>query len=416
MDIKIEKKGIIRRRHLPYIVGGGVVAAALAALVVGNFGGALTVERRGVAIGSVKRDVFNDFVRTDGQVQPIRVVQLSPEEGGIVQEKVAEEGARVKRGDVLVRLSNSTLDLSILNAEAELAEKQNFLRNTEISMEQDRLSNLNELAQLDYDLIRRRRAYEQMQRLSDEALVPREDYLQAREDYELVQRRHSLVAQRLRQDSLYRQTQIGQLRDDLDNMRRNVLLIRERKEHLTIRSTIDGEVGLLDVELGQSISSGQKIGQVNDLSDYKVEAKIDEHYIDRVRQGLEASLERGGEAYRLVVRKVYPEVRDGLFRTELVFDGKRPDNIRSGQTYYLDLQLGRADSAVVIPRGTFFAVTGGSWIFVLDKDGRKAYRRSIRIGRQNPEYYEVLEGLDEGEAVIISGYEAYRNNDVLVLK
>lgn len=416
MDRKIEHKGIIRRKHVPYIIGGAVAVAILLWLALGNFSSTLKVEKRGISIGDVKRTQFDDFVRMDGRVEPISVVQLSPEEGGIVMEKVVEEGAQVKAGDVIVRLSNSNLDMQILNAEAELAEKQNLLRNTQISMEQDLLNNRNEKLQLDMDVVRKERAYRQQERLYKERLNSREEYLQAKEDYELAQKKQRLVVQRLAKDSVYRLSQMDQMRDNLDNMQQNVVLIRQRKDQLNIRSKITGEVGLLDVELGQSISPGQKIGQINDLSDYKVQATIDEHYIDRVRAGLTATFERDGTVYRLRVRKVYPEVRNGVFRTDFVFEGKRPQNIRSGQTYYIDLQLGRSQQAVVIPKGTFFSVTGGTWIFVLDKDGNRAYRRKIRIGRQNPEYYEVLEGLEPGERVIVSGYEAYKDNEILVLK
>jgi HlyD family secretion protein len=211
-------------------------------------------------------------------------------------------------------------------------------------------------------------------------------------------------------------TQMDQMKDNLSNMRQNVMLVRERKDNLNVRSQIDGEVGLLDVELGQNIGSGQKIGQINDLSDYKVEAQVDEHYIDRVRTGLMATFTKEGKTYPLKVRKVYPEVREGRFKIDFVFAGQRPDNIRTGQTYYIDLQLGQSQDAVIIPKGTFFSVTGGSWIFVMDENGQKAYRRKIRIGRQNPDYYEVLEGLQPGEKVIVSGYEAYKDNDVLILK
>ena len=185
---------------------------------------------------------------------------------------------------------------------------------------------------------------------------------------------------------------------------------------MNVRSQIDGELGLLDVVLGQSINPGQKIGQINDLSDYKIEAMIDEHYIDRVKPGLSAAFERQGSSFDLTVRKVYPEVRDGKFRTDFVFTGERPDNIRSGQTYYINLELGQPTESIIIPKGTFFQSTGGSWIFVLDPDGKKAYRRSIKIGRQNPQYYEVLEGLEAGEKVIVSSYEGYKDNEVLVLE
>lgn len=208
---------------------------------------------------------------------------------------------------------------------------------------------------------------------------------------------------------------MDQMEDNLASMRKNVLLVRERKDRLDVRSAIDGEVGLLDVELGQSISPGQKIGVINDLSDFKVEARVDEHYIDRVHAGLQATFEQGGKRYQLQVRKVYPEVREGRFKIDFVFRGSRPANIRTGQTYYVDLQLGESKQAVLIPKGTFYSVTGGNWIFVLDKDGSKAYRRNIRIGRQNPQYYEVLEGLEPGEQVIVSGYEAYKDNEVLVV-
>ncbi len=417
MDRKIEKtRGYWLRRHWPWLVGGLLAVFLTGYLAFGNFTATLRVERAGIHIGEVKRTQFDDFVRMDGRVEPISVVLISPEEGGIVTEKVVEEGAHVRAGDVIVRLSNSNLDLQILNAEAELAEKQNILRNTQLSMEQDRLNNQNDKLQLDADVVRTQRAFQQLERLYDEQLVARESYLQAKEDYELTARKQHLVRQRLQKDSVYRLSQMEQLHDNLDNMRRNVVLIRQRREQLNVRSKITGELGFLDVELGQSILPGQKIGQINDLSDYKVQAKIDEHYIDRVRPGLLATFDREGVTYTLRVRKVYPEVREGMFRTDFVFEGKRPANIRSGQTYYLDLQLGRSQQCVVIPKGTFYSVTGGQWAFVLDKDGNRAYRRNIRIGRQNPLYYEVLEGLEPGEQVIVSGYEAYRDNEILVLK
>ncbi|MCK9159874.1 MAG: HlyD family efflux transporter periplasmic adaptor subunit [Bacteroidaceae bacterium] len=416
MDIKLEKKKGVPRKYIPYIVGGCLALVVLLWLAFGNFSNTLKVEKRGLSIGDVKKEQFNDYVRLDGQVEPISVVQLSPEEGGIVIEKVVDEGAQVKKGDVLVRLRNSNLDLQILNAESELAEKQNLLRNTQISMEQDRLTNKNEKIQLDQDVIRKHRVYQQQEKLHEEQLNSREDYLEAKEDNELAQKKHKLIIQRLLQDSIYRLTQVNQMEENLANMRKNVLLVRKRKEHLNVCSQIDGEVGLLDVELGQNINSGQMIGQINDMSDYKVEVMIDEHYIDRVRAGLSATFEREGKQYGLRVRKVYPEVRDGKFRIDFVFTGKRPNNIRSGQTYYIDLQLGQSEPAIIIPKGTFFSVTGGNWIFVLDKDGKHAYRRKIRIGRQNPEYYEVLEGLEPGEKVIVSGYEAYKDNDILVLE
>ena len=259
-----------------------------------------------------------------------------------------------------------------------------------------------------------KRKYEQNKALYGEKLIAREEYLTAKEDYELAAGKLELVIDRAEQDSLYRSVQILQMQESLENMRKNMLMIRHRKENLTIKAPIDGELGLLDVVLGQSISSGNKIGQINNLDSYKIEAQIDEHYIDRVSSGLSASFQRQNDSYGAVIRKVYPEVRDGKFKADFKFEGETPDNIRSGQTYYLNLQLGQPENAVLVPRGTFYQKTGGKWIFVVSPDGGKAVRREIRIGRQNPQYYEVLEGLQPGEKVITSGYDSFGDNEVLV--
>lgn len=417
MDIELKKKKyILPRKYWPWAGGGLLVIVILVWLATSNFSSTLRVDRRGLNIGEVRNAQFDDYVSVDGSVVPIQVVQISPEEGGVVLEKTVEEGAHVKKGDVIVRLNNSNLDLEILNAESELAEKQNMLRSTQLSMEQDNLNNRNEALQLKMDVQTKRRAYKHQAALQKEELNSREEYLKAKEDYELAVQKEELIQQRLKKTNELNRSQVAQMTGDLASMRKNVELVRQRKAKLDVRSTIDGEIGLLDVELGQSISPGQKIGVINDLSDYKVEAQVDEHYIDRVHTGLQATFEQNGRKYRLRVRKVYPEVREGRFKIDFVFRGERPKNIRTGQTYYVDLQLGEAKKAIIIPKGTFYSVTGGSWIFVLDKDGRKAYRRKIRIGRQNPQYYEVLEGLEPGEKVIVSGYESYKDNEILVLE
>lgn len=416
MDRIIEKKPGLQKRHIPYVAGGALFLFLLLWAVFGNHQSTMNVDIKDLTVSDVRHGEFKDYVRLNGTVVPIQVVQISPEEGGIVREKIAEEGQEVKKGDVIIRLSNSNLDLQILNAEAELAEKQNLLRNTQVAMQQDKLNNETESASLEMDVERKRRAFEQNERLYKEKLVSKEIYIQAREDYELSKKKRKLIGERLKKDAQYRTIQMEQMEDNLANMQRNVVLVRERKNKLEVRSTIDGELGLLDVELGQSITAGQMIGQINDLSDFKICAQIDEHYIDRVKAGLSATFERDGKTYGLQVRKVYPEVRQGQFRTDLVFTGTRPGNIRSGQTYYLNLELGKPTQAVIIPRGTFYQTTGGNWIFVLDKSGSKAYRRNIRIGRQNPLYYEVEEGLEPGEKVITSGYEAFKDNEVLKIK
>ena len=411
------------KKHWPWAAAAALLLVIVAWLILGNHASTLRVSAEDITISDVRLAEFKDYVRLSGQVVPIQVVQLSPEEGGIVTERVAEEGTMVRKGNVIIRLRNSGLDLQILNAEAELAEKQNLLRNTQVAMQQDRLNNQLEQAQLAMDTERKLRTFRQNERLYNEKLISREVYLQSEEDYRLAQRKQALIVQRLQQDSIYRSVQMDQMEDNLANMRTNVVLVRERKNKLEVRAPIDGELGLLDVELGQSVTAGQKIGQVNDLSDYKIEAQVDEHYIDRVRAGLTA---RGplpssskGEAINLTLRKVYPEVRQGKFRVDFTIQppaGGRRGGLRSGQTYYLNLELGQPEQAVLIPRGAFFQKTGGTWIYVLSKDGRTAYRRTIRIGRQNPQYYEVTEGLEPGERVITSGYEAFGDNERLEMK
>lgn len=419
MDRKIEKKRGIRalfcKKNIPWLLGGVFVVFVLWMILRDN-SSTLRVDGRIITTGEVRLGEFNDYVRVSGQVQPITTVQLSPLESGIVDEMVVEEGATVRRGDVLVILSNNNLNLEILNSEAQLAERENMLRNTQITMEQQKLNLQQERLQAELDAERKYRRFRQNEQLYAENLIAREEWLQSKEDHELAARRRDLIYDRQVQDSLYRSVEIERLEESLANMQSNMRLIRQRIENLHIKSPIDGELGLLDIVLGQSVSMGMKIGQINDLSDYKIEAMVDEHYIDRVRAGLEATFDRQGSQFTVRLRKVYPEVRGGQFKADFTFEGERPDNIRSGQTYYLNLQLGQPTEAVIIPRGSFYQKTGGSWIYVISPDGGRAYRRAIRIGRQNPQYYEVLEGLQPGEKVIVSGYDSYGDNDVLIFR
>ena len=369
-----------------------------------------------VTISNVEKGEFNDYVRLTSTAQPITTVQLSPLETGVVERIVAEEGTKVRRGDVIVEMSNNSLSMQILQSEADLAEKQNILRNTLISMEQERLTLKQDKLQLDIDVDRKYRAYMRNERLYKNNLLAKEDWMQSKEDYELALNQRTLNEEKQYQDSLFRSNQVGQMEESLRSMSLNMQLIRQRVDNLKIKAPIDGEVGMLNVVLGQSVGEGTAIGQVNDLSEYKVTAQIDEHYIDRVTIGLTASFERQDNLYEMVLRKVYPEVREGQFRADFVFSGEVPENIRSGQTYYLNLQLGQPTEAVMIPRGSFYQLTGGSWIYVVNAEGTKAFRRKIRIGRQNPQYYEVLEGLDPGEKVITSSYDNFGEHDVLMLK
>jgi HlyD family secretion protein len=417
MDKIIEKKTGWRvaftKKALPWWLGA-LLAAFIIYLIARPNNKTLRVDKDTITVSSAVKGEFNDYIRISGRVQPMTTIQLSPQEGGIVEKILIEEGSRVKAGEPILILSNDNLDLSILNSEAELAEKENILRNTQIQMEQQKLDVRQNVLEYGTQVDRLKRAYEQQKALYEDKLIAREEYLKAEEDYKLARQKYELMTERSRQDSLYRSTQIDRMEESLDNMQLNMQMIRKRKSNLIVKAPIDGELGLLDVVLGQSITSGTKIGQINSVGTYKVEAQIDEHYIDRVAAGLEATFERQGETFSTSIRKVYPEVRDGKFKADFKFDGEQPDNIRSGQTYYLNLQLGQPEEAVIIPRGTFYQKTGGKWIYVVNKESTKAVKREIRIGRQNPQYYEVLEGLEPGERVITSGYDTYGDSDVLV--
>ncbi|MDY0077940.1 MAG: efflux RND transporter periplasmic adaptor subunit [Bacteroidales bacterium] len=416
MDIPIEKKKGLNKKHF-LIVG---LALLLAFLVYQAFFAShlssLNVEADKLQIEAVSEGIFHNYITVTGNVEPIATIFLDAREGGRVEEKVLEEGAMVKQGDVILRLSNPDLTLSILNSESQLAEKSNFLRNTMVVMEQEKLQIKRELLNLEFDIKRKKRVYQQKLGLYEDELVSREEFLIAEEDFQFAQRSFELYQERQRQDSIYRKIQVDQMEDNLRNMEMNLKLIRQSQDNLNVTAPVDGQLSTLEVELGQSVPKGGRIGQIHVLSSYKVVARIDEHYIDQVRTGLSAMLDRQGQEFRLKIRKILPEVREGRFAVEMIFTGETPDNMRTGQTYYTRLQLGSPEEAVLLPRGNFFQQTGGQWIFVLSPDGKYAERRMIKIGRQNPKYYELIEGLSPGEKVIVSGYENFGNSERIVLK
>ena len=417
MDRIIEKKKglalVFSKKALPYWFGV-FMAAFILYLVFRDDSSTLRVNADTLTISEVTSGEFNDYIRLSGQVQPMTTVQLSPRESGIVEQIVIEEGASVKAGDVIIILSNDDLDLEILNSEANLAEKENALRNTMIQMEQEKMLLKLNIVELKTEVARKGRALESQKRLFDDGLIGKEEYMRSEEDYLLYCKKLEVNMAKAEQDSIYRSVQIKQMQESLNNMKLNMERIRLRKENLAVKAPIDGELGLLDVVLGQSVSSGMKIGQINDMDNYKIEVLIDEHYIDRVNPGLTATFERQNETYGATIRKVYPEVRAGKFQADFKFSEEQPANIRTGQPYYLNLQLGQPESAILIPRGTFYQKTGGKWIYVVSPEGDKAVKREIRIGRQNPQYYEVLEGLEPGEKVITSGYDNLGDNNTLI--
>lgn len=416
MDIKLEKKKGLRPKHYAYIAGGLLLLFVVWKLISGGSDSTYRTEKESVSISSVDDGKFDDYISFNGYVAPITTIYLDAYEGGRVTEKLIEEGATVKKGDIILKLENQGLYEQILSSENNLALKQNDLRSTKLTFDSRQVDGSKDLVNAKYDLQRLKRAYEQNEELFKEELVSRETFLTSKENYELSKKQYDIIKLQTEQDNNFRNTSLNELDSDLARMRKTLSVVYERIDHLNVRATADGQLGFLDAEIGQNISQGQRIGQINVLTDYKIEATVDEHYVDRVKRDLTASLKRSGAEYNLRIRKVYPEVRDGKFQVDLVFSEGNPETIRTGQSYNIELQLGESNDALLLPKGSFYQSTGGQWVFVVDPSGEFALKRPIRIGKQNSRHYEVLEGLQAGEKVITSNYDSFGDAEKIVLK
>lgn len=416
MDRVIEKKKGIRPKHIIWGAGVLVFGFLIYKVIFSESGSTFRAEKDKLTISTVEDGLFNDYITVIGNVEPITTIYLDAIESGQIQERFIEEGSMVKKGDVILRLENRQLYQTILNSEAALAEKENYLRNTRIGFETELIQSRKNILDSRYRLNRKKRSFEQNKALYDEQLISKEDFTQAKEDFEYEGNMLEINKVKAKNDSLIRITSMQSLETDLAKMRQMLVLVRERLDNLNVKAPVDGQLGMLDAEIGQRINEGQRIGQINVLDNFKIKALIDEHYIDRVKRDLPASLERNGTIFNLKVRKVFPDVRNGQFEIDLVFDGATPDNIRTGQTYHIKLELGESAKSILLARGGFFQSTGGQWVYVLNEDGSEATKRNIKIGKQNPQYYEILEGLNAGEKVITSGYEMFGTNDRIVLK
>ncbi len=369
MDKIIEKKKGIQKKHIFWGIGIGLFLFLVLNAVFGDHASVYRAEKEKLTISDVEEGMFNDYITVIGQVEPITTIFLDAVEGGTVEERFIEEGTMVKKGDVILRLENRQLYQTILSSEVGLAEKENYLRNTRIGFEAELIQSRRNILDSEYRLTRKKRTYKQYETLYHDSLISKEDYLQAGEDYNYEVNLLTLNKKKAANDSTIRVTMMNQLSSDLEKMRVMLGMIRERLDNLNVKAPVDGQLGMLDAEIGQSINPGQRIGQINVLDNFKVSAKIDEHYIDRVIRGLTATLDRNGTNYDLSVKKVYPDVREGQFKIDLVFTEKNPENIRTGQSYHIKLELGESQKAIMIPRGGFFQSTGGQWIFVLNEDG-----------------------------------------------
>ncbi len=416
MDRIIEKKSWYLQKKNWYLAGTVLAVVILYTAFLGEPGSRLRVDKEKLSIAEVQTDHFQEYIARTGTVNPITTVYLDAIEGGRVEEILLEEGSMVQKGDVILRLSNSELNLQILNSEAAFTEQVNRLRDTRLSMQQDRLNIKRSLLDIELNLSKSRRAFKRNKIFYEKDLISREEFDESNDNFEYFQQSKELLLLRQRTDSLSRTIQIQRLDANLSNMENNLELVRAKLQNLNVKAPVTGQLGSLNAELGESKARGQRLGQVNVLDNYKINAMVDELYIARLSKGLKAKFKFSGKEYDLIVYKVYPEVRGGQFEIDMKFTGELPSGIRTGQTFRTKIELGEPREAVLIPRGGFFQSTGGQWIFVIDPSGSFATKRSIKLGNQNPKYYEVLEGLTPGEKVVANGYDSYEDVDKLILK
>lgn len=416
MDRAIEKK----KWPLKKVMWVGGIAAAVLLVAYYVFfvdkSSKLKVEADKLTIETVQHDLYRDYITVIGNVAPIQTIYLDATEGGSrVEEIIIKEGTKVKEGDLIARFSNTNLILDISNNEANVSRTTNDLRSTRLQMEKQTLDTKSRLLDLNFELKEKERNYKNNKVLYEQNHISKEEYERSQEAYELTTKRIELFRESWKQDSIFRLTQIKTLEEDADRLQKNLAIVRNRLEALDFRAPVTGELASLNLEVGQVISMGTRIGTIHVLDSYMLKVDIDEHYISRIIRGLKGECEFSSEQYAAHISKVYPEVRNGRFTVDMVFDSVVPKNIRIGQTSRIRLELGESQMAVLIPRGGFYQSTGGQWIYVVDPSGKFATKRSIRINRQNPRHYEVVEGLEPGERVIVSSYDNFGDFDRLIL-
>jgi HlyD family secretion protein len=380
-------------------------------------GRVFNVDREKVTISTVERGDFQEFIAITGNALPKQTVYLDAVEGGRIEELYVQEGARVEEGERILRLSNNDLRLRVLNSEASIAEQQSSMEQLKLQMQQQSLDLQQQVANLEYQIKQLERRHQRQQRLWEQDLISKEEYLSVKDELEYQRRRLRLTRSAYVQDSLAQQSRLTTMQQTEERLRRNYDVLRESLENLTVRAPITGQLTALDAEIGEIISSGTRLGQVDRVDDYKIQAQIDEFYIERVRRGQTATTQPiGGTEYELTVTRVYPEVENGQFRVDLQFADAAPESMRRGQSVRLKLELGSPEEATLLARGGFYQSTGGNWAYVLTDDGSAAERRPIRLGRQNPNYFEVLEGLEPGDKVVTSSYDTFGDADRLSLE
>jgi len=415
MDRLIEKKKWPPRKIIIYSLAAAFGLFVIYSLIFADSHSKLNIETAKITISSVQSGPFNEYIPVTGSIIPLKTVYLDAIEGGRIEKKFLEAGSVVNEGDKILQISNTNLMMDIMFREAEIFEHSNNLRNTRLAMEQNQLNLRAQLIDLDYQIKQLHRDYERNKALLENNLVSQLDFERIRDEYEYAQKKRELAVESFRQDSIFRKVQIQQLEESLIRMQNNLGLVKTKLENLTIKAPVTGQLTALNAEIGESKSVGERLGQIDILEGFKVRAPVDEYYLHRIQKGLHGEFDFAGATYELTVDKIFPEIRNGRFDVDLVFSASEPEGIRRGQTLHIRLGLGNLNQAVLLARGGFYQKTGGQWVYVLDENNKFAYKRQIRLGMQNPQMFEVLEGLEPGERVITSSYENFGDNDILVL-
>lgn len=413
MDRKIEKKFWTPQRI--GMIGGGVllVSFLIYQLAFSDKRSKLNVEKDKITVSAVKQGEFDEFIVVTGVVLPLKTIRLDAIVGGYVKEKLVDGGNMVKVGQVILRLENQQQKLNFLQSETEASRLVNELQNTRQRLKVEKFTLRQTLNDLEFQIDQAKDLFDRNKKLYTDKVIPESDYLKSKRDYEkLVKQREIALESQAYQDE-NAAIQIKQLEGMLERTQKNVAVYRETLENLVLKAPVSGLLSSIDVEIGSNINQGQNIGQIDDLDGFKMRVDVDEHYISRIFAGLPGSFEFNGKEYALEISKIYPEVRNGRFQVDMVFPKGAPEGIKRGQSTPIRLELGKASKAILLPVGGFFSDTGGNWVYVVDKSGKRAVKRKITLGRKNPEYFEVLEGLQEGEQVITSSYENFGDNEVL---
>ncbi len=412
IDLGIKRK----QRLIRYAIAGVIALAVLVYCLRLQMGSRVNIDADKITLAKIKQDIFQDEIAVMGSVAPIQTVYLDATEGGRIEEIFIREGTKVKPGDPILRISNDKLRLEISSYETEVARAVNDLKTLRITMENQLYNNQSQLVQYYYDLSKLRRDQTNNEQMYQTKIMSADDYLVGKENYERKQKMYELLQTKSLQDSNSMTARMVASEETVESMQKNLAVNRARLDKLVLRAPVAGELATLNPELGKVIGAGAAIGTINILDGYKIEAEVDEHFIARVKPRLPAFCEFGTREFPATVAKIFPEVKDGKFSIHLTFSGPVPPGIRIGQTCRVRLQLGESQRAVLVPRGGFYASTGGQWIYVVNPQTHEAVRRNLKIGRQNPGFYEVLEGLEPGETVITSGYDVFGNRDTVVLK